>query len=209
MNLGISKPTIDFTDKLTQNLIKESSLSLESIDFENKAFSTSLSLIINYFVCAITREIPWGDESVIKKLIYSSLLCNISLEKDSEVKIQSTNEESFNLLSREEQKMVLEHPNESAKISSNPDSFSSDIEAIILNHHEKPDGSGFPKGINSSTISPLSSIFNLAHDFANIYLKEYPKNVNGDFLIGKLGDQYKKGSYLKPYKILVKLISSN
>ena len=41
-----------------------------------------------------------------------------------------------------------------------------DIDQIILQHHELPDGSGFPNGIMANRISPLAAIFIFSEDLA-------------------------------------------
>jgi response regulator RpfG family c-di-GMP phosphodiesterase len=40
----------------------------------------------------------------------------------------------------------------------------SDVEQIVAQHHERPDGTGFPRGLNSKFITPLSALFIIAQD---------------------------------------------
>jgi hypothetical protein len=46
-----------------------------------------------------------------------------------------------------------------------------DVDLIIAQHHELPDGSGFPKGLTSTRIGPLPSVFILVHDWVDFILE--------------------------------------
>lgn len=43
-----------------------------------------------------------------------------------------------------------------------------DLSKIILQHHEKPNGTGFPKGLSGSNIFSLSAVFIIAHDLSEV-----------------------------------------
>jgi len=40
---------------------------------------------------------------------------------------------------------------------------------VAVEHHERPDGSGFPRGLSGDAIGELSSVFILAHEFVEIF----------------------------------------
>jgi len=40
---------------------------------------------------------------------------------------------------------------------------------IVAEHHERPDGSGFPKGLTGDKISELSAVFIIAHEFVTLF----------------------------------------
>lgn len=44
-----------------------------------------------------------------------------------------------------------------------------DVIRVVAEHHERPDGSGFPKGLNGDQIGELSTVFILSHEFVEIF----------------------------------------
>ena len=65
------------------------------------------------------------------------------------------------------------------------DEIPSDVDIIVLQHHERPNGTGFPKGLRSNQIAPLASVFIVAHDIVDqltatagqFDLKKFVKNT--------------------------------
>ena len=53
-----------------------------------------------------------------------------------------------------------------------------DVSVIIEQHHERPDGNGFPNGINFKRISVFSSIFIVAHDFVKYVMNNKQVDVS-------------------------------
>ncbi len=47
------------------------------------------------------------------------------------------------------------------------DELPPDTDLIILQHHERPDGSGFPRGLTHTRIGTLASLFILAEDLVH------------------------------------------
>ena len=76
-----------------------------------------------------------------------------------------------------------------------------DLEKIIQQHHEKPDGLGYPTKMTYQTLQPLSACFILSHDLAfavsekRDLLSWYYKRSN-----------YYLGSFDKPYKAIKGLV---
>ena len=93
-----------------------------------------------------------------------------------------------------------EHLNEIAGIPQ-------DVDRIILMHHEKPDGSGFPHKKTWKTIFPVAAVFILAHDFANCL---YAGGLQLEFLEDILADfdeKYDKGNFKLAMKGLRKAMA--
>ena len=53
-----------------------------------------------------------------------------------------------------------------------------DLESIILTHHERPNGKGFPHSLTSSQLGALPSLFIVAHDLANyLWIREKSASI--------------------------------
>jgi response regulator RpfG family c-di-GMP phosphodiesterase len=75
-----------------------------------------------------------------------------------------------------------------------------------LEHHELPDGSGFPKGLNASHVHSLSACLHLA-DIAADYM--WQEDFEIELIQKRVMAQkefYLKGFYRKPYEALLKVL---
>jgi hypothetical protein len=66
----------------------------------------------------------------------------------------------------------LQHPLKAKEIVNTLKNIAPDIDKIILEHHEMPNGSGFPRKIGATKISPLSCTFILSGILARYILEE-------------------------------------
>jgi hypothetical protein len=86
------------------------------------------------------------------------------------------------------------HPAKSADIVRSFSEVPADVDIIVQQHHERPNGSGFPRGLLFNYIAPLSSLFIVAHDLTQnildkrekfslpVYLAENKRQLNkGNF----------------------------
>ncbi len=74
-----------------------------------------------------------------------------------------------------------------------------DVDVIILQHHELPDGTGFPRGLHAKQISPLACLFIVAHEVVTVIMRNRDAGV--DFQIREfLNDRkqvYATGNFKK------------
>lgn len=92
-------------------------------------------------------------------------------------------------------KKVKKHPIEGAELVLSGKGFPPDVDRIILAHHEKPDGSGYPKGLSASAISPLACVFIIAEDFVS---KAHDKSIDSNFkeqILDEFVTKYSKGNF--------------
>lgn len=86
------------------------------------------------------------------------------------------------------------------------DSFlPTDIDNIILNHHELPDGKGYPRGLSSMQISPISCIFILAEKISISMIRNGVRYVSQEEFIDSL-EIYNHGNFKKPLAGLLLLL---
>jgi HD-GYP domain-containing protein (c-di-GMP phosphodiesterase class II) len=86
-------------------------------------------------------------------------------------------------LSEEDQKLFLSHPKDASHLIKRY--FSSappDTDTLVFQHHELPDGSGFPLGIKAEKISPLAALFIIANEFAYYFLTDQEPSMD-EFLL--------------------------
>jgi response regulator RpfG family c-di-GMP phosphodiesterase len=156
---------------------------------ENKkdyAFFTQKMNLTCLISCLLAKELDWMSKTTIDKLVYASVLGDITLAvKPHLMQFHrlSDIEKSKQHITDEERKIFITHPQDSSQLikryfSSAP----SDTDNLALQHHEMPDGSGFPAGLKADKISPLSALFIVANDFATYYLSEEDTSLD-EFLL--------------------------
>ena len=125
-------------------------------------------------LCLITssigKSLGWVTDNTIDKLIYVAYLHDIRYYDKPHLARIATLEE-FNQkkakLSEEDQKAFLEGPSYSALMAKDDESNSVDVERILLQQKERPDGSGFPGGLTFKQLVPLTCLFIICHDFVD------------------------------------------
>jgi HD-GYP domain-containing protein (c-di-GMP phosphodiesterase class II) len=76
---------------------------------------------------------------------------------------------------------------------------------IIAQHHERADGTGFPRGLAQTYIAPLGAVFIVAHDMAQVALKKGPEFKPADFL-AEIRDKYKTGQFRKVVQAIEQML---
>ena len=207
-SIGVKQPIIELTDKvaLTVNtaLLKEKSLNafLKNIIKKENYFFEHTN-IINYLCGAMVKELGWDKDRATKRFITVSMFFDIGLSDPYLASILTQKEPAFLKLKRKEQDEILFHIKNSIEIISKSSSIIGDEFKIIEHHHEKPNGTGFPKGLNSKQIPPQSAVFILAHDFAHLLIKHGgPDKISPAQILEMLGREYTVDNFEKPYLAL-------
>ncbi len=128
-------------------------------------------LLLCYITAAWTEHLGWHSKGTKEKLIYASILHDLTLAGTphlAEIPDMKTFESMKGSFTPKERDLFINHPLESAQlILSSFQQAPPDTEVIVRQHHERPDGKGFPKGIHWGKINPLSALFIVAHDYVH------------------------------------------
>jgi response regulator RpfG family c-di-GMP phosphodiesterase len=132
------------------------------------------ALLTNYIMCLVIDKFPWRSEAVKEKTALASLLCDIYLTKDDLLLLKSWKHNGGELPEN-----ILQHPLKiSESLKDIRDLVSQETITIIEQHHELPDGKGFPSGTSGKRINQLSSIFIVCQQFSEMlyeYAYDYEK----------------------------------
>lgn len=209
LKCGFSEPLMEAADEIVElqlqliNSTKEFSDFLEKYQIFNKA-SADYSRIVNYVSVAILKELTWDSESTIHRMCFASLLHDVTLPEalyKREISLEQIKEKS-----EEEHKNFYHHPEEAAHLAKNFEKVSSGIEQFILEHHELPDGSGFPQKKNYNQIHPLSAVLHLSSVVAELMIE---LNFEIDSVKTALNEKrtfYSRGFYRKPYDAICRVL---
>ncbi len=121
--------------------------------------------LLTYLCCAVSASIGWIGESGQIKLALAALIHDVAVDDEcyQDIKVWDKKASDPSDKSPETLKYRM-HPFEASKIVNSLDTISSDVDQIILQHHEMKDGTGFPRSMDSSRIGQLPALFIIVED---------------------------------------------
>jgi HD-GYP domain-containing protein (c-di-GMP phosphodiesterase class II) len=171
-------------------------------DQYNAVHSTTLSQIS----CSIAAAMDWNSESTFQKLTMASILHDITLTNSFIAEVQTLDELSARgkEFTEADMQKFLVHPSDAADLTLLIPEMLPDVDTIIVQHHELPDGRGFPRKLAGSRISPLASVFIVAHDL--VYSAMHSGGtISIPVFIEKNREKYSGGNFKKVLAALEKL----
>jgi CheY-like chemotaxis protein len=132
------------------------------------------AVLLAHVACCVAKEMEWGSEATFHKLVLAAYMHDISLKNPELAKINTIRElqEQKSQFTADEVKEYHLHPARSADIVRSFKDIPADVDVIVQQHHERPNGSGFPRGLMHNYIAPLSAVFILSHDLAQEVLQK-------------------------------------
>lgn len=148
--------------------------------------------------CLFSQQLGWVNEATQMKLALAALLHDVTLDEDFYKDINRWNQKAVNSADKSPETIKYRnHPIESANLVLTMKNLPPDVDQIIIQHHELKDGSGFPRGISYTRISPLTALFIITEDFVN-YLDEIkPVEEAIHSYISSRKEVYTSGSFKK------------
>lgn len=167
--IGLNENAVICANKsmeLLYNVIeKENNLQkLWSVFMKKRNFVTEHSLMVGYLSAAILSQTAFSNDNNSIKLTLAALLHDVGVVKDKHVESEHAGIDEDKMSTREiiaYKEHVQIGVNTFLKLENGP----LDTDKIIAHHHEKYDGTGFPRGIGWSKIPFLSAVFIVAHEF--------------------------------------------
>ena len=192
----VAKKTVVATLRVMGNSPKLSSV-LKRIGQEQEKYISGHSLALAEIACALACKMDWRSPGTFLKLSLAAFLHDLPLTDDSLAQIQTLSElEARKGLSAQQIHAFKFHPIEAAEFSKKFREIPPDVDAIILGHHETPDGKGFPRGLLHHQLSPLAALFIIAHDLLNFFLSQEKYSTMIGYLSTR-AERYTQGNFKK------------
>lgn len=174
--LGFSELAIDQAKKVAENAVKTISgvKSLKNVVnnfMKNEDYLSGHSLLISYLGTIFAQENSFNINNLAEKLSVAAFFHDLAIKNNKLAKIDSISSDSYNELAIKDKNLVLLHMEEGAKMLESIPNFSNDTYLAVQNHHEWPDGSGFPKRLDYKKIPLVSTIFIMMHAIADEIVK--------------------------------------
>lgn len=201
-NLGINENAVRMTNMAitaTLEIVQKSSLSKLVDDcFKKEDYISEHSLLLSYIACALCKETEWGvNKENILRLCLAAFFHDITIDDEEVARLDQVNSPAYEQLSREMKMKVKAHPTEAVEIIEKMNGLPPGVDNIILKHHERYDGSGFPRGIDYKRMEPMCVIFVVAHELVDTlydigFEQENIQRVYDDFQ-----SRFSKGAFPK------------
>jgi HD-GYP domain-containing protein (c-di-GMP phosphodiesterase class II)/CheY-like chemotaxis protein len=175
-------------------------------DRENYLASHSVTLA--HLTCGLASLVGWNSDTTFYKLTLASFLHDLSLPSDSLSRIHSLTELEGYDYTDEEKKKYKEHPKNSVVLLEELYEIPADVADIILQHHERPSGQGFPAGIDHARIAPLAALFIVAEDLVEFRTK-ISNAEHLSYFINNLESGYHKGSFKPIVDAMIQSLSDS
>jgi len=169
MDRLLKNPTVE---NLTQ--FKEGVSDIVDLILVDNETSSQLLKITNHDYYTYTHSVNVGVLSILlTKALYGStsphdmgeLGAAFFLHDLGKIHIPDTIITKPGVFNDEERRIMQEHPKEGFQILSDTDQLSPECKIIVMQHHERADGSGYPLGLNNTEIHAYGRICSIADVF--------------------------------------------
>lgn len=170
-----------------------------------KGYKVSHSLLMSSLCYVLANRIGLGKESIYTKLIQACILHDLAISEEHSSVLILTEEQKENLRSSV-LKEIKDHPLKICNLLKDNPVYSTDTINIIKDHHEQPNGQGFPRGLSESNLSGLSLLFNFCLSCADHFFYEGSSQESIQKLLRKLATRgYSHGHGEKIFKEFEKI----
>jgi hypothetical protein len=208
--VGATDTIMKFLDVYIQSIRNTFDTNLDLVSILDK-FPTQNSgisyqtLMITYTMEAFLHKYEWNSDITRRKSIFSVLMCDLYvLEGQYKILLLPHEESEY---SSEEKNHSL-HPQKAAEISRRFSAFP-EVDFLIEQHHELPNGKGFPHGILSIKITTLSALLILSTNFCTKLEGQSITYENIKEIIQELSETMRIGNFREPFAKLKKILNIN
>ena len=211
-SIGLSPYLIEQAQEVVDNVIKDvnESQKLSKIFkriHDNGSYKRNNSTLISYLTSALCDELKWTTKSSKEKLAFAALFHDIAIKETKLCSLTYSDDRVLKGMDEDKRKTYFQHPIQEAELVKELDTKYPQVGDIIIQHHERPDGSGFPKGLTHHNIPALSSLFIVAQDYVmRASLSDFKKTPSE--IIEEIAPVYTEGHFKKCLSAMRKLLDS-
>ena len=210
-DVGISESVISLTEEVINTIPKI----FDSLDDDLMAVLSAFPMeqgdlaeqaILKAFFCeSICRGLGWSSDFARRKLVLAALIHDFYLRDEELTKITHLEQGEFQFLLQSQKEEFLEHAAKAAEMARHFTRFS-DVDFIIEQHHELPDGSGFPRKLNSNKITSIAGVFILSSNFVTQLVIHGMSRISVMNTLAGFNRLFDQGNFKDSFKSLKKAI---
>jgi response regulator RpfG family c-di-GMP phosphodiesterase len=155
------------------------------------------SVILAHFSCAFAATQAWRGVVTFRQLTLAAFLHDITLPSDELARIQTYDEFALKRseFTEAESYAFLNHTKEAAALARQLTEAPPDVDTLILQHHERPGGTGFPHHLDHSSLRPIVCAFILGHELTT-YLDRGGQRADLLDWVHEMSKKYKAGAFV-------------
>lgn len=193
--------------KLAMRLVKKNPKIRQLIKeklIDRDDYLPSHSLLIAHVACGFAVDLEWESKFTFFKISIAAILHDITL---SDQEIERVFELDQRAARREfaqepDVKKYKAHPKQASEMISGFAEMPPDVNKIIAQHHERPDGTGFPAGLAHMRINPIAVLFIFTEDFVNYLFDIDEFEIAVEQFLAERRELYSVGTFKKLYDIV-------
>ncbi len=213
LSVGVTPEVIEMAEDDLAKIIAEAknkkTLSKLLLILEKSgSYNADHANLLAYLTAAMCDELGWSTRRSKEKLGFASLFHDITLPDSRLAIINYRSMRAIDKFHRQNQERYKSHPLNCAELVKEITAKYPQVDTIISQHHERPDGTGFPHGKDYNQILPLSCVFIVAHDFVS---RVYERHFNLDDAIEILEEmkgEYSLGQFNRCMQALTKVVTA-
>lgn len=153
--------------------------------------------------CGFCHQLGWVSDSAQMKMGLAALMHDITLDESIYENIELWNDAACNASDKSPEVLKYRnHPADAVNLLLSIKNVPPDVDQIILQHHELKDGTGFPRGLDSSRISPFATVFIIVEDLINFLGESHDFDDKIDLFIRHREERYNSGNFKKVFTVL-------
>ena len=211
-DVGITDSVIELTNKVLESagktyenfFTKDFTQLLKIFPLEN-GDAAERSLFIFYFCQSLSKGMGWGSGISKKKFGLTSILHDCFLENDEMIRLGSFDHPDMDFYNESEIQNYKIHMQRAKDMAKNFTGYS-DTEFLIGQHHELPEGNGFPEGLSAGRLTTISCIFIIAHNVVAYLAINGLTRQNLNKCLNEMKGPYNQGSFKEPFNKLIKVL---
>ena len=172
---------------------------------DSQSYIATHSVAVAHVACGIASLLGWTSGPTFLKLSFAAFLHDISMTNPEMAKLAGAEELMLqrHRFSEKEVKEYMVHCDVGAKLVKELKDLPPDVDVIIQQHHDRPDGTGMSQ-LDHTKINPLAAVFIVAHELVDFYAGH---GVDADLslFVNHLDDSYSKGNF----KAIIKAITNS
>lgn len=173
--------------------------------FAAKSYLADHAIATAAVSCAIARNMRISNDFTLNKLVMAALFHDISLSGKPLAFLTVMELRDLEDLSDMERQDLSRHIHESVTILRKIKNVPPNVETIILQHHERPGGKGFPGGLDSLAVAPLSAVFIVAEEFVQRAMRNPTSRPHINGTLEAMSKEFRIGNYASPMAELLKI----
>lgn len=207
--LGVHENVVEMAKEVTKQSVEMMKKVPNILEFytqykEKCAPAFMRGMLVGYTSSVMIEHFTWQSSVVKQKAVMAAQLCDLSLNIDEYQELLMW--EKGEVETKKLEPNIFNHPTIVADMlsveSGGANLIAPEVINIIKQHHERPDGSGFPKGFSHAKITLLAAINIVAASFIELMIEHNFNLEKKDRILNMIQLKYNKGNFKKASEAL-------